>query len=163
MRPPTKLLAVIQSTAVNHQAQDRGPERGMMYEAVGGRRCGYTVLTLDSRLLSPCLLPVCTLVHVHTLSCSVFSSPPLFSACGLGRVQKPNAGLQPVSHLTTIPGPHYHCQSHSGAITLNYVLCCVKRLSQKCLPVVCTFLSLSPYWLCLSHTPLSVPSAIKAL
>lgn len=131
----------------------------------GPRRCAYTVLTLDSRLLSLFLYvgPCSHFEQNVPSSLSFFSSTPLFFLGGSQKAE-PNAGLQTISHLTTMPGPHYHCQSHYNSY--NSKLCSVlyqNDFSQKCLPVVCTFLSLSPYSLCLSHIPPSVPSAIKVL
>lgn len=94
----------------------------------GPRRCGYTVLTLDSRLLSPCFAPFRMWVHVHTLNKTFhppfLSSPPLpCSFWGGSQKAVPNAGLQTISHLTTMPGPHYLCQSHYNSY--NSKLCSV--------------------------------------
>lgn len=97
------------------------------------------------------------------------SCPPLFSACGFGgggtsQKAEPNTDLKPACHFSNNPWSPLPRQSHSGAITLNYVMCCMTGLSQTCqhgLSYAHCRLFLLILAVFLTH--LSVPSARTAL
>lgn len=171
MRPPTTLLAVVQSTAVNHQARD---------EALNGARCmrqwgvaqskkvwfhcgnlslhGCSASVLLSKFTLSTALSLFYVFHIRFLSPPFFLWSLVLCLCFLGAPRK----LSPThafNHSNNPRSPHYHANSHIGTRTVNYVKCCVRSPCRRPLSAP-PHRARAPISL-FSHTPVSVPSARK--